>query len=80
MNEYREHECTEKCVCHIHNTQMFYSKREKLHACQDPSCVFAHGYENHRWNDPNHDVMGDIKSFMSKAKEVHYGTKSADSQ
>ena len=70
MNEYRIHECMEKCICPEHRTQMLYSKREKLHACPDPDCVFAHGYENAKWADPNHNVLQDIRDHLKKSKEA----------
>lgn len=70
MNEYRIHECNEKCTCPIHKKLMFYSTREKLHACPEPDCVFAHGYENAKWADPNHNVLQDILNQLRKSKEA----------
>lgn len=92
----RVHECTDKCICPEHKKQMFYSKRENLHACQLIDCDFAHGYENHKWfeveyksttsgysdivtkttlpwDDPNRDILQDIRDFIKKAKETHRG-------
>lgn len=47
---YDDHFCSLKCVCPIHGKEFFYSPREKLHACQDPTCEFAHGFENVSWD------------------------------
>jgi hypothetical protein len=74
MNEYREHYCTEKCKCPIHEIDFLYSKRERLHACQRIDCEFAHGFENHRWADPNHDVLGDIKDHLNMEKSKLWKT------
>lgn len=43
MTSKRLHWCadSDKCVCPIHNTQLFYSHKYKAHACQDPKCEYG---------------------------------------
>jgi hypothetical protein len=40
------HHCDDQCICPIHKLQLFYSRQFRKHACQDPSCVHAHGMRN----------------------------------
>jgi hypothetical protein len=40
------HYCDDQCICPIHKLQLFYSKQFRKHACQDTSCVHAHGMRN----------------------------------
>lgn len=37
------HVCDERCVCPIHKLPMYYSRVERDHACQDPTCRYARG-------------------------------------
>lgn len=46
------HRCDEHCVCPDHDTPMWWSASQNLHACQDPTCRFAHGWENHTDYEP----------------------------
>lgn len=39
------HRCGDTCVCGIHDTPFFYSPATGEHACQDPTCIWASGYE-----------------------------------
>ncbi len=39
------HWCGDACVCLIHGIPLYYSSDLEGHACQDPGCPFAHGYE-----------------------------------
>ncbi len=48
-----EHRCDDRCVCPTHGTPLLWSRHHDLHACQDPSCRYAHGLENH----PDYEVI-----------------------
>ncbi len=37
------HLCDDSCVCPLHETQLYYAPSINDHACQDITCVFAHG-------------------------------------
>lgn len=39
----KPHRCDESCTCPHHGTPLLYSPATFDHACQDPSCEFAHG-------------------------------------
>lgn len=45
------HECDEKCVCPVHDTALIYAPSVDKHACQDSSCIYAHGYEDRVFAD-----------------------------
>jgi hypothetical protein len=40
------HKCDDGCNCPHHGTRMYYASRHKTHACQDPECEYASGYED----------------------------------
>lgn len=46
------HRCDEHCVCPDHGTSMWWGASQNLHACQDPTCRFARGWENHPDYEP----------------------------
>lgn len=37
------HVCGELCICPRHKTPLVYHRPSDEHACQDSTCVFAHG-------------------------------------
>jgi hypothetical protein len=39
----KPHRCDETCLCAVHGTALIYSPALDDHACQDPSCKYAHG-------------------------------------
>lgn len=39
------HVCSEHCVCPDHGTPLLWSASHEIHACQDPTCRYAHGLE-----------------------------------
>jgi hypothetical protein len=41
----KPHECDESCVCPEHGTPLLWSAATAEHACQEPSCRYAHGME-----------------------------------
>jgi hypothetical protein len=43
------HLCDDRCICPVHDTPMWYSRSCDDHACQDPDCVFAHGFNEAWW-------------------------------
>lgn len=45
MADIERHTCGDRCVCPVHNTPMWYSATEHLHACQDPECEHAGGVD-----------------------------------
>lgn len=51
------HRCDEDCTCPEHGTQLFWSRSQNLHACQDATCRFAHGLERH----PDYSMRPDFR-------------------
>lgn len=43
--KYKQHKCDDRCMCPIHGIAMHYSPSSDTHACQNPDCEFAHGFE-----------------------------------
>jgi len=39
------HWCDDGCVCPLHQTPLYWSPSRELHACQDPECHYASGFE-----------------------------------
>jgi hypothetical protein len=39
------HQCDDGCVCPVHQTPLFWWPSGKLHACQDPECRYAGGFD-----------------------------------
>lgn len=40
------HKCgSPKCDCPVHKMRMYYHISGNAHACQDPECEYARGYE-----------------------------------
>ena len=40
-----EHICTTECVCPDHRTQLLFNRESGDHACQDITCIYAHGVQ-----------------------------------
>ena len=40
------HKCDERCHCPSHQLMMYHHKASNSHACQNPECEYASGYEN----------------------------------
>lgn len=45
MIEKEPHRCDDRCICPEHGKQLLYWPAGNEHACPDPECRFAHGYE-----------------------------------
>lgn len=45
MADIERHDCTDRCVCPIHGTPMWYAAATEQHACQDPACEHAAGVD-----------------------------------
>ncbi|GHF92176.1 hypothetical protein GCM10018783_73780 [Streptomyces griseosporeus] len=39
------HVCGDECVCPVDMNPLFYNQAQNVHACQDPDCEFANGFE-----------------------------------
>jgi hypothetical protein len=39
------HRCDDDCTCPVHGTPLLYAPASNEHACQDPDCEHAHGFD-----------------------------------
>lgn len=60
------HQCDYVCVCPVHETPLFYAPHHDLHACQDPTCVHAHGIE---YRDLHDQAMRRLFGKARRAQE-----------
>ncbi|MFG3157194.1 hypothetical protein ACGF7W_34750 [Streptomyces sp. NPDC048219] len=37
------HRCDELCCCPVHGTALYFAPASNVHACQNPTCRYAHG-------------------------------------
>lgn len=52
------HVCGDECICPRDMKPLLYNQAGDIHACQDPDCEFANGFEEgslwrHRFNNSN---------------------------
>lgn len=40
-----KHVCGDECVCPVDMKPLLYNEFRDIHACQDPECEFANGFE-----------------------------------
>jgi hypothetical protein len=64
------HHCDDRCICPIHQTPLYYAPQDDTHACQDPTCVHAHGMV-YAHGMPNPDKYGFESVRVMRLSVVH---------
>jgi hypothetical protein len=71
------HRCDYVCVCPVHETPLLYCPGTDEHACQDPSCVHAHGVAYEALHDQAmRRLFGQVRRVQEHGGVISWPTSS----